>query len=255
MCMRLADVDADVRAIADRMSRRLLTQGAKATLLTGSHARGRARADSDIDLFAVGDGPRERVEVVDGRTVSVHWFTSEEARQRLSSPETAYIAAFGWGDALIIADPLGVAKELQDEARTWTWDKMSAEADAFIVNELVGWAEYIRKLVDALASNRELDATALTAESALRLGRLVAIRSRVTSQSENGLWPAIVDAAPSDWAQALECALRSEGQDLRTAALGALRLYENIAKDVNELLDENERATVAQALAAVRRLP
>jgi hypothetical protein len=240
-------------AVVKRVSDRLLEQGAKATLLTGSHARGRAKETSDVDLFAVGDGPSQRVEVVDGRTVSVHWFTAEAARQRLTSPQSAFIAAKGWGDAIIVDDPIGVARELQEEARAWTWDKLAAEADAFAVDDLVELAEWARKLADALEARRDLDAAAFTADLALRLGRLVAIRRRVTSESENGLWPAIVEAAPPEWGRALRQALRAEDEDLRTAAAGALTLFEHLVGDVSDLLDEQQRPIVDHAVSVSKR--
>ena len=251
--MNLEELDPEVRALVERVSARLLEQGAKATLLTGSHARGEAGPNSDVDLFAVGDGPRQRVEVLDGRTVSVHWFTPEEARQRLSSPLKGYLAAHGWGDAILVDDPVGVGAELQDEARAWSWDRIAAEADAVAADELVARAEYVRKLVDALEAGFELDAAALTADTALHLGHLAAIRRRVTSESENGLWEAIADAAPPDWAQALRQALRVDGEDVADAAKAAIRLFEAIAADVAPLLEEQQQAIVDHALAAIQR--
>jgi predicted nucleotidyltransferase len=51
--------------------RGLAGQGAQVTLLTASQARGLARPDSDVDLFAVADGPSAWMEVVDGRLIAV----------------------------------------------------------------------------------------------------------------------------------------------------------------------------------------
>jgi predicted nucleotidyltransferase len=75
--MDLEELDPEVRRIASSLSKRLLDQGAKAVLLTGSQVRGRARPDSDIDVFVVGDGPEAAHEVVDGRIVSTHWSCPE----------------------------------------------------------------------------------------------------------------------------------------------------------------------------------
>jgi predicted nucleotidyltransferase len=248
-------VEPDVRALTERVSRRLLEQGARATLLTGSHARGQARDDSDIDVFAVGDGPRERVEVIDGRTVSVHWYTPEEARQRITSPGTAIVSVCGWRDAVVIDDPVGVGAELQREAREWSWDRVASEADAYVADVLVGRAEWVHKLVSALRDERRLDAAAVAAETAIAVGRMIAINVRLVAQSENGLWPAIVDAAPPEWGEPLAQALRGGDEDLETAARAALLLYGRVARDLRDLFDENEWAIVEHALGAADSWP
>jgi len=247
---RAIELDPEIRETIEQVSARLLEQGAKATLLTGSHARGEARPESDIDVFAVGDGPREHIEIVDGRAISVHWFAPEQARQRIQSPPHAIVSVAGWADAVVVDDPVGVGAELQREARAWSWERIEAEADAFAVDELVGWAEWVHKLIAALQSERMLDAAAITNDTALRLGRVVAIRCRVSARSENGLWEAIVKTAPLDCGEALREALRGDDEDLRTAARGAFRLFQCVARDVAELLDERESAIVDHARSA-----
>ena len=245
----LDDVDAEVVRIVRRVSATLLEQGAKATLLTGSHARGRARPDSDIDLFAIGDGPRERFEVIDGRLASVHWWTPETARQRMQTPATAFVAALGWRDAIIVDDPLGVGEELRREAHEWSWDKISGEADAWVCDELVGWAEYVIKLVAARESGRALDAGALRAETVVKLAQLLAVRLRIETQSENGLWETLAERGGPEIRKPLEAALAGE----RDAAFaGTIRLFELLAEDVRDLLDDAQRAVVEHAFAAAR---
>jgi len=250
-----AITDANVKATVARVSKRLLDQGAKATLLTGSHARGQASASSDIDLFAVGDGPSEHVDLVDGQTVSVHWFRPEDARQRLESPESAVVSVAGWADALLVDDPVGVGAELQREAREWSWERIGAEADAHVIERVVGASEWARKLGGAIAADRRMDVAALTADLALRLGRLIAVHRRVNAQSENGLWDAIAEAAPAEWASDLRAALRAGDEPLDEAARAALRLFRAVADDVAELLDDRERAIVDHALELLTRQP
>ena len=120
-------MEPEIRRLAESVSGRLVDQGAQATLLTGSHARGQARPDSDVDLFAVGDGPSAWMEVLDGRLVAVYWWTVEETRRRRLSPEEALLAVRAWRDGVLIDDPTGVGEELQREAREWTWERSSAK--------------------------------------------------------------------------------------------------------------------------------
>ena len=248
--------DDEVASVAREVAGRLLDQGAKAVVLTGSHARSVAGPTSDIDLFAVGEGPRERFEQADGRVVSVHWWTAEEVRQRMQRPASAVVAVAGWRDALIIADPSGVAAELQREAQEWSWDRIAREADAWVSDQLVGWAEYVRKLVSALDDGRELDACALRAETALKLGRTLAVHRRLVQESENGLWEATAEAGGPRWRAALERALARAGEDLETSARGAVTLYALLAAELRDRLSDREREVVdgALELAARRKL-
>jgi hypothetical protein len=243
------DVETAVREVADR----LLEQGAKAVVVVGSHARGSARPTSDIDLFAVGDGPRERFERVRDHVVSVHWWTPEAARQRMQSPPNAVVAVRAWRDAIVIEDPHGIASELRREAQAWSWDRLAAEADAWAVDELVGWAEYVRKLVASLEDGRELDACAFRAETALKLGAILAVERRLVEESENGLWESIAEAGGPEWRRALESALGRAGDDVETSARAAVELYALLAEGIRDRLDEREREIVEAALGVARR--
>ena len=240
-------MDEAVRDIAQRVSRELLEQGAKATVLTGSQARGTATEHSDVDIFAVGEG-EPRFEFVDGRLVIVYWWTAEEARLRMYRPQSALVSVRGWADAEILDDPDGVAAELQREAREWSWDKIGAQADAWVCDQLVIWSEYVSKLVSALDDGRELDAAAFRAELTVRLAELLAVRRRVMSESENGLWDTIADAGGAPWRRALEAAFSLHGEDLEAACGGALTLFALLVADADELFDERQQSVVGRAL-------
>ncbi|CAN5691900.1 hypothetical protein BH24ACT22_BH24ACT22_11360 [soil metagenome] len=58
--------------IAHRVVRELMEDGARAVVLVGSYARGRAGPDSDLDLLAVGaESYLPRLGLLDGLIVSV----------------------------------------------------------------------------------------------------------------------------------------------------------------------------------------
>src|SRR5918997_4930157 len=176
-------VESEIRALAESVGERLVDQGAKATLLTGSHARGHARPDSDVDLFAVGDGPAGWMEIVDDRLVAVYWWTAEEVRRRLTDPESALLTVRGLRDAVVLQDPTGIGAELQREAREWTWEKIEREADAWVADKLVVWSEYLPKLAGAVEADRRMDAAAVRSQLTVKLAELLAVRRRLTEES------------------------------------------------------------------------
>ena len=248
-------MDDDVRRIVAELSEELVRRGAKATLLTGSQARGGATPFSDVDLFVVGEGPREWFECRDGRLVGVHWWTPEQARQRMHDPSTAFVAALGWRDAVVVDDPSGIGAEIKGEAEQWTWDKIDREADDWVGDQVTGWAEYVHKLAGALADGRELDAGAIRAQVAVRLCNVLAVHRRLTSESENGLWETIADAGGPDWRTAQERAFNLRESDGRDAAAGTIEMFSLLAADARPLLDDRQRAVVDHVLAAVERPP
>jgi hypothetical protein len=246
-------MDDSIQRLVESLSKRLLEQGAKATALVGSHARGAATEYSDIDVFALGEGPHEWLERVDGRLVAVYWWTTEEARQRMIKPDSALLAVGGWATAVVLDDPYGIAAELQAEARDWSWDKLAGEADAWVADKTVGWAEYVQKLVGALESGRTLDVCAIRAELALRLCEVLAVHRRVATDSENGLWETVAEAGGPEWRSAQERAFGVHGGDVQETAAGALELVELLAREVEPLVDDRQRAVIDHAVDAARR--
>lgn len=242
-------METEIRALAMSVSERLSGQGAKATLLTGSHARGDARPDSDVDLLAVGEGPEGWMEIVDGRLVGVYWWTADEVRRRLADPGEALLTVRAWRDAVVLDDPTGVGAELQREAREWSWDKLEHEADAWVADKLVVWAEYLPKLAAALQAGRLLDAAALRGQLAVQLAELFAVRRRLTEESENGFWETVADEGGPEWRTALEAALRGGNDD----SAAVIELYRLLVEEVTELFDDRQRAVIDYALGAASR--
>ncbi len=246
-------MDDEIAAVAASISKRLVEQGAKATLLTGSHARGQARPDSDIDIFAVGDGPSGWMEIVDGRLVAIYWWTAEEIRRRMLNPESALLSVRAFREGVVLDDPTGVGAELQREAREWTWEKIEREADAWVADKLVVWSEYVQKLATALESGRLMDAAALRGQLMLQLAELFAVRRRLMEQSENGFWETVAEAGGGEWRKALERAAGLDG-DAAAAAAGAVEMFKLLVDDARDLLDERQQAVIEHALAAAEPL-
>jgi hypothetical protein len=148
----------------------------------------------------VGEGPEGSLDVVDGRLISVYWWTAEDVRRRLMNPESALLPVGSWRDGVLIHDPTGVGAEVQQEARDWSWEKIEREADEWVADKLVMWAEYLPKLAGALEGGRLLDCAALRSRITLQLAELFAVHRRLIEASENGFWrpwrkPAVTSGA------------------------------------------------------------
>ena len=245
-------MDETVAAIAKTVSGQLLEQGAKATLLTGSQARGTARPQSDIDIFAIGDGPDVWSKRVEDHMVVVYWWEPDEARQRMYRPESALLAVGGWRQAVVLDDPYGIAAKIQRDAKEWSWERIANEADAWVAEELTVWAEYVQKLVTALENDRKLDVAAIRAETALRLSRIFAVHRRVESESENGFWETTAEVGGPEWRDAQERAFGANGEDVGESAAAALTLYALLVEDARDLLDDRQREVVERALGVAR---
>src|SRR4051812_19192452 len=109
MSRNVGEVDPQVMEIAREQAQRAARQGSAATILAGSHTRGDAHAESDIDLYHVGDGPHYVLERVEPFLVSVSWRTVEQHRKAFISPDAAGAAVPAWRSAVIVHDPAGVA--------------------------------------------------------------------------------------------------------------------------------------------------
>ena len=94
-------------------------------MLVGSHARGDAGPDSDLDVLAVGDESYSwRLDRRDGFLVSVSMRPFAAYLEAFASPELVCGSVAGWRDALVLHDPEGLAASLVRRAREWTWEPL-----------------------------------------------------------------------------------------------------------------------------------
>ena len=225
--------------------RELAADGATAVVLAGSHARGDATELSDVDLYVIGNGPRYTLRAVDDLLVSLSWRTEAEERGALRRPASVGAAVPGWRLARIVHDPAGVAAALQAEAQAFEWSTIGAECDAWVADQVTGYAEEVLKLVAARrAGDRELAAVQRSI-LALRLPIVMAVHHRLLYGSENRLWRMVSNVAGERWAAARAVAL---GVDAGTAAgdadWGALTLYVLAVEATARLLSDDQRAVV-----------
>jgi hypothetical protein len=241
----------DVLPLCRRLAGDLIREGAQAVVLTGSHARGTATPESDVDLLVIGTGtgPGYQLSVREDRLVAVSWCTGEQQRRRFASPRSAVTEIPGWRSAVIVTDPDGIAAALQREAADWTWDRVTGQAREWVAEELTGLAEEVHKLAAALRHGRPRMAAVQRDLLVLHLPMVLAVRFQLLCASENDLWDAIAVRAGEDWRASQDRALCLDRESLAGSCLAALELYRQAAGIAEPLPGDRQRGVVAGAVA------
>jgi hypothetical protein len=247
------DVDPRVMRVARAVARERMRDGALAVVLSGSHARGAAGPESDVDLIAVVVRPPKAghlpapAERRGGYLVHVAWATRASVRATFADPGAAGTFVPGWREAIVLEDPAGAAAKLRREAEAWTWARIDAQCDAWVANAITGWSEEVHKLADALASGDTLNAAAQRSLLALHLAHVMAVHRRKLFGTDNVMWDLVAGAMGDQWRAAQRVAFAVDGEPLDTSCRAALRLYALAAREVAHLLDRRQRAVVAHA--------
>lgn len=235
-------LEATLRQIVDE----LVGAGATAVVLAGSQARGDASELSDVDLYAIGDGPDYTLRVAIGQVVSVSWRTEDDEHDAMRRPRSVGGAVPGWRNARILHDPDGVAASLQAEARAFEWSTIDTERDAWVAEQVTGYAEEVLKLVAARRVGDRQLAAVQRSILALRLPMVMAVHHRLLYDSENLLWAEVADTMGDDWARAQAAALGAGQAD--NADDAALTMYALAEADVRDLVTEEQQAVIEVAL-------
>ena len=241
----------DLTELLSRVSAELVESGAQAVVLAGSYARDEATDLSDVDLYAMGDGPDYRLRAVNELLVSVSWRTHAEERAALRRPDSVGGAVPGWRRARILHDPAGVAATLQAAAHAFDWSTITTECDGWVADQITGYAEDVLKLVAARRIGDLHLGSIQRSILALRLPMVMAVHHRVLYDSENHLWRMVSEASGEQWAAAHAGALRlGDGGTAEDADRSALALYALAVESIGHLLSDDQRAVVDVALRA-----
>jgi hypothetical protein len=226
---------------------KLIEQGAVAVMLTGSHARGDAHPESDLDLRVVGDGPDSFLVRREEFLVSIAWLTADEHREAFTKPDEVGQVIPGWRGAVILHDPKGVAKEIQAEARQWRWDDIRSECDEWVADQITDLAEEVHTLIGNLDMGQNSGAAAIRSQIALHLAHLLAVHLRLLYTSENDLWDVVAEEMGNPWGKVQAVALGLEGNSFRKTCEAALELFGIAAALVVDTLDDRRLAIVGHA--------
>ena len=213
----------DQPSAAREVAGELVVDGAEAVVLVGSHARGDAGPDSDVDLLAV--GPREfshRLERRGGSLVSTSSRPLHSYRAELDDPGSVCAAIPAWRDAVGLHDPEGIAASLIEEARAWAWGPLERRCDGWVAEGITSLAEEVHKLISA--------------------------HRRILYDSENDLWSLVSDAMGEEWRRTQSTALGIGREPLDETCRAALGLYGLAVEEVKGLFDGRQERVVRHAL-------
>jgi hypothetical protein len=220
--------------------------GAEAVAVVGSHARGDAGPDSDLDLAVVGHGPHYRLEVHEGGLVSLGWAGAAEQRRRLYEPAWLAMHVPGWRETVLVHDPSGLGASIQQESRAWSWVRVERSCDAWVAEELTGLAEEVQRLRASLRTRDEPTASAQRFLLALRLPKIMAVHRRVLYGSENRVWSLVGKAVGSEWESAQRAAFGLGGEGWEAGCGAALDLFALAAQEIRPLLDKRQLAVITR---------
>lgn len=249
-----AEVHQDVVSLCRRIATDLTSQGARAVVLVGSHARGDATPESDVDLLVVGQGPGYQLSLRETRLIAVSWHTQDQQRQRFMDPATAVTDIPGWRSGLILKDCDGIGDGLRREAMNWSWDRIADNARRWVAAELTGYAEEVHKLVAALRYARPRMAAVQRSLLALHLPIVLAVHFRTLCASENEIWDTIADQMGEQWRARQDRALGLDGRGGPDSSLAALELYCQAVSTTDHLFDDRERDVITETVAIAHNL-
>ena len=235
-----------------------MREGAIAVVLAGSQVRGDAHPHSDIDVIAIVRSvvpPAQRTgalvpyRVRGGTLVAIACETPASVRSAFRSPEHAPTFVPGWREAIVLADPHGIAARLKRQAERWTWDKIAPACDEHVARSVTGLAEEVHKLAGLYAAGNVTAAAAQRSILAVWLAGVMAVHHRILFGTDNELWRLAGERMGSRWRRAQSAALSLSGESLAQSCRAALALYALAAAEVRPLLSREQRAVVAAACA------
>jgi hypothetical protein len=240
-------MDKKVLLVCRKVSSRLAKHGAKAVVLFGSRVRGDAYAESDIDVHAIGKGPRYRLERHGAFLVSIAWMTPAQHRLAFTNPSEAGGIVPAWRNAAVLYDPQGIADSLKQEAKRWRWHLLDKKADRWVSEEITGYAEEVHRLIGNLQLGRRSAAAIMRSVLAFRMAPILAVHCRMLYDTENQLWDLVSTRMGAEWAHVQRVALGEGNQSFEETCKAALQLYAKTAQAVGHLLNPRQSEVVRHA--------
>lgn len=239
--------------VAGEETGKLIEQGAVAVILTGSHARGEAHQESDIDLRVIGEGPSSFLKRNAEFLISIKWFTEEEHRNAFEDPAEVGEVVPGWRHAIVLHDTQGIAAAIKAEAQAWDWGQMSEGCDRWVADEITDYAEEVHTLVGNLDMKQMSGAAAIRSQLVLHLAHVLAVHHRMLYESENDLWDLVAERMGPKWTGLQNTALGLEGDSFADGCAAALKLFVTAAATVEQLLDGRRNEIVTHACGLANR--
>jgi predicted nucleotidyltransferase len=236
-----------VLEVARKAMESLVEAGAEAVYITGSHARGDAHPESDIDVRVIGKGSSPELKRHEEFLISTSWQTVDESEALFSDPAQVGEVIPGWRDAVILHDPQDNAATLKKRAEAWSWDEISKESDEWVAEQITEYAEEVHTLIGNLEQELLSGAAAIRSQLALHLAQYLAVHHRILYESENVLWEKVAEVMGDDYAVNQSLALGLTEGPFEKSSRAALDLFGAAAADTVDVLDDVQREVVAHA--------
>jgi predicted nucleotidyltransferase len=233
--------------VAREETKALVDAGAEAVFLTGSHARGDAHPESDLDLRAIGEGSSPPLKRHDEFLFSTSWSSRDEQEKTFDDPSEAGEVVPGWRSAVILHDPDDVAAAYKKRAEEWEWDGIDDAADEWVAEQVTDYAEEVHTLVSNLDQDSREAAAAIASQLALHVAKFLSVHHRLLYESENDLWEMVAGVMGDEYSHDQDLALGVEKVTLEEAADAALRLFGMAAAETAHLLNDTQREVVEHA--------
>ncbi len=243
--------DPEAIKAAREVAKELMAKGASAVVLFGSHVRGDAYPESDIDLVAIGEGPFYRLKQQGKYLASISWRTAEQLHEHFRKPQDIGGTIPGWQKAVILEDSEGIASSMQQEALEWDWEarwkSLEEECNSWVAAEITGLVEEVHRLVGNLRLGRKMVPAVQRSVLALHLAGILFVHHRLLYESENQVWELVSEKMGEPWASVQARGLGLGGEGLEETCEASLELFALAAGEVRHLLDEEQRQVVAHA--------
>ena len=240
-------MDRKVTRVCKAVSRRLVGHGAEAVVLFGSWVRNEAYSESDLDIHAIGRGPRYRLERCQDFLVSVSWATARQHRQAFKDPSKVGGIILCWRNAVVIYDAQSIAEGLKEEAQRWRWECLEKQTDRWVAEELTGYAEEVHKLVGNLHLGRRSTASVQRSLLAIHMAPILAVHHRILYDSENRLWELVSAKMGTGWTKVQNAALGMGDQNFEETCRAALHLFALASREIEGTLNKTQHDVVAHA--------
>ena len=232
--------------VARLEARLLMGDGARVTVLTGSHARGDAHPESDLDIRGVGEERPKALHRRDEFLVSTSLMTRQATDDAFRDPGEVGEFVPGWRDAIVLFDPDGVGKALKQRAHDWDW----AQADSrerWIADQITSQAEEIHTLIGNIDQDQLTGAAAIRSQIVAGLAKLLSVHRQILYGSENELWDLVGRDMGDGFAALQATALGVRSAPLEEACKATFALFELASEETWPSLDERQRAVVGHA--------
>ena len=194
----------------------------------------------------------------DGRLISVVTWTLDFMQESITKPELAIWRVPALREARILLDKEGAFAAFQQQLRDFRWETLQEQANAWASDVLMLFGEFAHKMLGALLNHDETTMAYATQDLLWTLPEVVAVQRGVLIEGSNRYYAQVQEAAGKDsaWTHFHRLALCLEPfpahlSPAEARGLAALRLYEETARLLRDVLLPEDRAVIEQTLQVI----